>query len=108
MEYILLEKEINNLLTAAIRKCGNINDAEDLTQETLLCAISYLSKGNKIDNLRAWLITVLSHKWNDLLRKRYNQNVISLGEGFDIAYEDEDLINIGLVDEAEEIRKEVF
>lgn len=107
MEYILLEKEINNLLTAAIRKCGNINDAEDLTQETLLCAISYLSKGNKIDNLRAWLITVLSHKWNDLLRKRYNQNVISLGEGFDIAYEDEDLINIGLVDEAEEIRKEV-
>lgn len=45
MQYQALEGEIEYLLSAAERKCGNSHDAEDLVQETLLAALTYRAKG---------------------------------------------------------------
>lgn len=102
-----LEEQIDFLLSAALQKCEDYSDAEDLTQETLLCALSYTAKGNRINNLRGWLLTVLNHKWSDLLRKKYRQPVIYIGEGIDLIAKDEDLSNIDQTDEAEQIRKSI-
>lgn len=36
-----LEQHMNYLFSVALKKCGNFQDAEDLTSEVLLAAISY-------------------------------------------------------------------
>ena len=43
-----LENYIEFLLSVALQRCGNIYDAEDLTQETLLAALSYTARGKDI------------------------------------------------------------
>lgn len=84
MQNKLIEEQAEFLLSAALRKCGNMQDAEDLTQETLLCALSYMAKGGVINDIRGWLLIVLSNRWNNMLRQKYRQPVIGIGEGFDI------------------------
>ncbi len=79
-----IENHIEFLLSAALRKCGNIYDAEDLTQETLLAALSYMSRGKDIKDMKAWLLVVMGRKFNDMLRKKYRQAAVSIGEDFDI------------------------
>ncbi len=102
-----LENQIDFLFSAALKKCGNLHDAEDLTQETLLCALSYTAKGKHIEDMRAWLLTVLNHKWNDQLRRKYRQPVIGIGDGFDIMDDGEEILNVELAEEAEQVRKAV-
>jgi DNA-directed RNA polymerase specialized sigma24 family protein len=76
----VLEEQIEFLLSVAIRKCGAPYEAEDLTQDTLLAALVHLSKGKPIHDLRGWLLTVLNNKWNDRLRKKYRQPLVTFGE----------------------------
>lgn len=105
--YKELEEHIEFLLSVALRKCGDPYDAEDLTQDTLLAALYQLAKGKPIRDLRGWLLTVLNNKWNDRLRKKYRQPLVSIGEGFDVASEDEELLRIGETDQGEQVRKAV-
>ena len=102
-----LESQIEFLLSAALKKCGNMQDAEDLTQETLLCALSYLAKGGIINDMRGWLLTVLSNKWNNMLRKKYRQPIVAIGEGFDIIDESACIPDEEENDRAEQVRKTV-
>lgn len=78
-----IEEQMEFLLSAALYRCGNIADAEDLTQETLLAALLLQEKGGRIDNLRGWLLTVMERKYYDMLRKRYRQPVVSIEETFE-------------------------
>lgn len=102
-----LENQIEFLLTAALKKCGNSYDAEDLTQETLLAALIYMTKGNDIQDLRAWLLTVMNRKYNDMLRRKYRQPTIGIGDDFDIACDDDRLCELEKVEEAEQVRKAI-
>ncbi len=103
----VLEEQIEFLLSAALGKCGDPYEAEDLTQDTLLAALIFLSKGKEIRDLRGWLLTVLNNKWNDRLRKKYHLPIVSLGEGFELAREDEELAAMGETDQGERVRKAV-
>ena len=69
---------IEYLFTLALHKCGNLHDAEDLTQDTLLAAYQYINRGGEITNTKYWLTSTLSHKWNDMLRKKYKLPTISI------------------------------
>lgn len=82
-----LENYIEFLLSAALQRCGNIYDAEDLTKETLLAALSYMARGKDIQDIKAWLLVVMGRKFNDMLRKRYKQPIVSIGDDFDIVDE---------------------
>lgn len=77
-----MKQEILNyteyLFSAALKRSGNLDDAEDLTQEVLLAALVYQSRGGEISNMRAWLLATLEHKWNDMLRKKYRLPVVSI------------------------------
>lgn len=107
MQYKQLEEQMEFLLSAALQKCGDPYDAEDLTQDTLLAALSHLAQGKTINDLRGWLLTVLNNKWNDRLRKKYRLPVAGIGEGFDIAAQDEELLQVGETDEGEQVRRAV-
>ena len=49
-----IEKEIAYVLSAAIAKCGDLNDAQDLAQETMLSALLYLEKGGTPEDRDGW------------------------------------------------------
>ncbi|MCL1858584.1 MAG: RNA polymerase sigma factor [Oscillospiraceae bacterium] len=102
-----LENQTNFLLSAALHKCGNLEEAQDLTQDTLLAALNYLSKGNIINDMRGWLMTVLTRKFYQKLRTKYQIATITIGEDFDITDASDCFENIGQTDEAEQVRKSV-
>ncbi len=102
-----LENEIDFLLSAAIKKCGNIYDAEDIVQETILSALAYLKRGNEISDVRAWLLTVLNRKYYDMLRKQYHRPITHISDGFDIADERNEIEEICLTDEGEYVRRAI-
>ena len=55
-----MKNEINNyleyLFALALHKCGNLHDAEDLTQDTLLAAYQYIRRGGVITNINIGLL----------------------------------------------------
>lgn len=102
-----IQDHMEFLLSAALCKCGNLQDAEDLAQETILAALLYEAKGKHIDNIRSWLAAVMNRKYCDILRRRYRRPFVSMGEDFDIACECPFPDNFGVVDEAECARREI-
>ena len=73
-----ITKYVEYLFSIALKKCGDVNDAEDLTQETILAAFQFVKRGGTISNMKYWLTTVLSNKWNDMLRKKYRLPLVSV------------------------------
>lgn len=102
-----IQKYMDFLLSAAIGKCGELADAQDLTQETLLAALAYLGKGGTLENPKAWLLSVLNRKYYDLLRRKYQLPTVTIEEGFD--REDDTTPEETLIrkEEAERVRREV-
>ena len=100
-----IEQHMNYLFSAALKKCGNFDDAEDLTSEVLLAA---LSSPKEIKDIKSWLSVVLNHKYYDILRKKYKQPTVSINlidESF-LQYESE-IPDITDAPSREEIRREV-
>ena len=102
-----IENQIGFLLSAALSKCGNLEDAQDLTQDALLAALAYLSKGNLINDVRGWLLTVLNRKFYYKLRQKYKISIVSIGEETELPDETDYFEAIGNSDEAESLRRAV-
>ena len=66
------------LLQTAMYKVDNIEDAEDLVQETLVEALVAIHQNKVIDNPKSWLVTVLHHKYYDMLRRKYRKGTVSM------------------------------
>ena len=75
-----LEEWAEILLSTAMAKCGNLDDAEDLTQEALLSYYTYKAKGKSVDNDMAFLQAVLTKKYYDLLRRKYRFPTVVIDE----------------------------
>ena len=101
-----LENQIDFLLRAAMRLCGDMQDAQDLTQETLLAALAARAQGQEIQALRPWLLAVLRRRYNDLLRRRCRQSAVSIGEAPDLPDEGAAMPDFE-EDEAAQVRRAV-
>lgn len=55
----LVEPHLTSLLSTAIRMSRNVNDAEDLVQETLYKAYRALNQYQENTNFRAWIFRIL-------------------------------------------------
>lgn len=66
------------LMQAAIRKCDDLADAQDLVQETLLTALTSISQGRTINDPAGWLMTVLSRKYYDMIRQKYRKPTVCI------------------------------
>jgi RNA polymerase sigma-70 factor (ECF subfamily) len=62
--------EMPNLRAFAISLCGNVHQADDLVQETLLKAWSSSDNFEAGTNLRAWLFTILRNTYYSIYRRR--------------------------------------
>ena len=92
------------LLSAALYKCNNIADAQDLVQDTLLAALAAMEK-KPINDPKAWLMTVLNRKYYDLLRRKYNKPTVSFDVAADVPDDSELYEAVEKSDEAEAIRR---
>jgi RNA polymerase sigma-70 factor (ECF subfamily) len=61
---------IPSLRAFAISLCGNVNNANDLVQETLCRALTHIDSFQPGTNLRAWLFTILRNLFRSDYRKR--------------------------------------
>lgn len=71
---------VDRLYHAALAKAGDSHIAEDIVQETFLAAISALSKGKEPDNIWSFLYSIMSNKYCDWLRSKYNKPQISFDD----------------------------
>ena len=100
-----IAKYVEYLFALALKKCGDVNDAEDLTQDTLLAAFQFVNSWGTISNIKYWLTSVLSNKWNEALRKKYQLPFVSIDVIPDIEdYNDENDVDRPTV---EQVRREV-
>lgn len=97
--------QLEYLMAVALSKCGNFADAEDLVQETVLAALK--QKDTEIENPRAWLTTIMTRRYYDMLRRKYQLPTVIIGADFDIACEDDTENFIISKEEAEDLRREV-
>lgn len=73
-----LTEYVDFLLQAAMRKCYNLSDAQDLVQETLLTAMTAIDRGIVMNEPQNWLSTVLNRKYYDMLRQKYRKPTVCI------------------------------
>ncbi|OGO90551.1 MAG: hypothetical protein A2Y17_01630 [Clostridiales bacterium GWF2_38_85] len=103
-----LTEYVDKLYSVAVSKAQDSFVAEDITQEALLAALIGLSRGQKPDNLWAWLVRILSNKYCDYLRDKYNKPQISFDDyQFDIADDNDFYANDEYTGQLEAVRREL-
>ncbi len=93
------------LMKIAVYKTGNICDAEDLVQDTLLAALAYLERGRPIDNVKSWLSSVLDRKFYDSIRRKYRKPTVSMDITAELAEEAMLYESVEKSEDAENIRR---
>ena len=69
--------KINNSLHAfSLKLTGNMDDAEDLYQDTVLRIITNAEKFNEGTNFKAWAITIMRNIFINNYRKKMRRNLI--------------------------------
>lgn len=104
MDKMNLTEYAGLLLDAALYWCGNIADAQDLVQDTLLAALTAMAK-KPLNDPKAWLMTVLNRKYYDMLRRKYNKPTVSFEVTEDIPDGGGLYETVEKSEEAEEIRR---
>ena len=54
------------LLKTAMYKVNNIEEAQELVQETLMAALIAIHQNKPVENPKSWLVTVLNRKYYDI------------------------------------------
>ncbi|HIZ56433.1 MAG TPA: RNA polymerase sigma factor [Firmicutes bacterium] len=97
---------VDKLYSAALKKAGDPHVAEDLVQETFLAAVQALANGKEPAHLWNWLYTILSNKYYDWLRDKYNKPQISF-DSFMLDIPDENELDDDSFAKMEAIRREL-
>ena len=99
-------KYYDYLMGIAVSKCDIMSDAEDLVNDTVLAALSFIRGGGKIEYPKTWLSNTLYHKLNDNLRKKYRSPItVCLENSTEVPQEEND--GIITSEEAAAVRKEL-
>jgi RNA polymerase sigma-70 factor (ECF subfamily) len=64
---------VPSLRAFALSLCGNIDRGDDLVQETLVRAFTYIDSFEPGTNMAAWLFTILRNQFRDENRKRQRE-----------------------------------
>jgi RNA polymerase sigma-70 factor, ECF subfamily len=81
----LVGRYYQSLLGYAYRLCGQMSEAEDLTQETFLLAQNRFSQLREAERARAWLFRILRNAYLLRLRDDKQRNWISIDSTAEIA-----------------------
>ena len=73
-----------NTLTYICSKCSNINDIDDILQETYIEVYKQLKKKKKVINYKSYIIVIAKNKINQYFnesQKSKNISIFNLGKG---------------------------
>ncbi len=71
-----LDKITSSLKAFSLKLTGNVDDAEDLYQDTALRIITNAEKFNQGTNFKAWSITIMRNIFINNYRKKMRRNLI--------------------------------
>lgn len=71
---LLVRRHSRSLFSACLAKTGNVHDAEDVTQETLIRGYTQITTLRDPDRFRQWLLRIGRNACTDVLRKRVLQS----------------------------------
>ena len=86
----LISKYQKNLFNIAFNICRNIDDANDVVQDTFIQYITIPKEFHDDDHIKAWLIKVAINKVKDLKRSFWQNKRVSLNEIGEIPFEQEE------------------
>ncbi len=93
------------LLKVALNKTQNMNEAEELVQDTLLAGLLAIEQSKEIVEPKNFLMTILNRRFYDRLRNKYKMPMVSMDMVEDIPYVDEHLEALERTMDAENIRR---
>ena len=85
----------NMLFRLSLTMLGNVSDAEDVVQETLMKYIEKAPEFEHEEHKKSWLITVVSNKCRDMLRSRKRHPMVDIEEWNSVM---KDSIDIGIIE----------
>ena len=59
---------------------GNLEPAKDLSQESIIKAIRYYKQIEEVNNIKAWLYTIVKNTYLNEIKKTKNKNTVYVGE----------------------------
>lgn len=59
---------------------GDLEKAKDLSQESIIKAIRYYKQIEEVNNMRAWLYTIVKNTYLNEINKTKNKNTVYIGE----------------------------
>ncbi len=68
---------MNYLYTTAAHTCGDCQDIDILVQECMMVYLVKHARGEQISHPKAYLCRVLKNKYNEMLRDRYGNRIVS-------------------------------
>ena len=71
-----LENQIDFLFSAALKKCGDLHDAEDLTQETFYQAYRSFGRYNGECEMFTWLAAIAKKMFLKYLRQNSKESIL--------------------------------
>jgi len=96
------------LFNIALSKTHNVDEAQELVQETCLHTLLAIEKGTVIDNLKTYAVSILYNRFNLSLRKKYKSVTVSYDMfSVDIPDSDDAFEQIFMYDETISIRREL-
>lgn len=86
-----LTEYVDRLYFLSLKKCGDYHMAWELAQDTFAAVLSSINRGAEIKNIWAYLERILSNKYNEYLRQKYNKPWISFND-YPLEIEDETIL----------------
>ena len=74
----LTEKYLRSIYKVAVCNCANAQDAEDLTQDAFFALFNSRLSFGEDEQVKRWLIRVVTNKSKDLFKSAWKQHVVSL------------------------------
>ena len=103
----LIEQYQKHIFAAAFSVCQNIEDADDVVQDTFLKYHSSKKEFSSNEHIKAWLLRVAINKAKDHTRSFWKKNTISIEELM-MASPDNEELPLTQKDEGKEILEEVM
>lgn len=77
---VLIERYQKSLYTAAFHICKNVDDANDVVQDTFIQYYASKKQFQDEEHLKAWLLRVAINRAKDLCRSFWRRNKVSMEE----------------------------
>ncbi len=73
----ICNEHLTYLYETAAHKYGSFPEIDDIVQDTIMAFLVKLGHGDKVKYPKAFLSSTLHHKYNDMLRRKYKNSIVT-------------------------------